>query len=195
MEIVLPLRVVPQPTPNLQEGGDCGACVLGGLLGREVAGIYKMFQGGTCKSFHWREMHDALLHSRAIGLLDRVITDVPCWLADFHPTLAAWGLPSTSQSIAWFDYVTMAFDAGYYGLAMVDIFKKGYSGAGTNHWVMLVGARHRREPFANDSGARIYHELLVSCSSRTTPVEEWVECTDFLAQRGGFNLLLARPTR
>lgn len=195
MEVVLARRVVAQPVPNLQHGGDCGACVLGGLVGKSVQWVYDTFQEGRYKSFHWREMHDALLRAERFGLLDRVVTDVPIWPASFHQSMASWCLPNTAMSLAWFAYVTMAFDAGYYGLALVDIHKRGMYGGGTNHWVLLAGARERREPFEDGGGSRIDNELLISCSSTRTPDEEWVEVSDFLRERGGFNLLLARPAQ
>ena len=39
-ELILPLRVVPQPTPQINKGGDCGACVLAGLSGLTVEQVY-----------------------------------------------------------------------------------------------------------------------------------------------------------
>ncbi len=191
-EVVLKRRVVPQPVPHVFAGGDCGACVLGGLTGKTVKEVYDIFQDGKVAPFHWHAMYSALWEAKSLGLVDRIITAVPMWVDNAHDGFWSWGLPSTMQSLAWFAYLQMGLDAGYYALALVDADKKGLNGHGTNHWVMLVGARTRRIPFEN--GATIEHDVLVSCSSTKTPDEEWVEVGDFLKERGGFNLLLARPT-
>lgn len=192
-EVVLSRRVVPQPVPHLQPGGDCGACALGGLLGKGVQEVYDLFMGGEAKSFHWKGMYDALWTAESRGWIDRLITAVPIWPWRLHEPFCEWGLHAGFQNLAWFAYVQMAVDAGYYGLALVDIDKKGPFGGGTNHWVMIAGARSREEPHEDGGGASIHHEVLVSCSSKRTPDEEWVDCGDFLIHRGGFNLLLARP--
>lgn len=194
-EVVLVHRAVPQPVPNLQPGGDCGACVLAGLLGKGVQEVYDTFKDGKALSFHWRDMHDALWKAESHGLLDRIVTDVAMWPWTGAAPFIEWGLHSGYQSIAWFNYLTMALDAGYYGLAMVDIHKKGCFGGGTDHWVLLCGARVRKEPFEDGKGASIKQEVLVSCSSTRTPDEEWVEASRFLIDRGGFNVLLARPVK
>jgi len=193
-ETVLTRRVTPQPSPEVHKGGDCGACVLSGLLGKSVPDVYVLFQEGKCDSFHWHKMREALWTARSMGLVDRIVTDVPMWPGTIPEMVASWGMHSGFQCLAWFAYVQMALDAGYYGLAMVDIHKKGAHGGGTNHWVMVCGARTRREPSeAVPGAASIVQEVLVSCSSRTTPDEEWVEVDRFLIERGGFNLHLARP--
>ncbi len=192
-EVVLPRRVVRQPKPHVNPGGDCGACVLAGLLGTEVGDVYERFRGGKCESFHWHAMRTALWEARSAGLVDRIVTDVPMWPANVPDMAAAWGWHSGYQSLAWASYVEMAVDAGYYGIAMVDVHKKGAHGGGTNHWVMLCGSRERTEPMS-DGAAEIKNEVLVSCSSSTTPDEEWVGVQDFLRERGGFNVLLVRPT-
>lgn len=40
-KLILPLRVVPQPIPAIYVEGDCGACVLAGLLGIGIQEVYK----------------------------------------------------------------------------------------------------------------------------------------------------------
>jgi hypothetical protein len=39
--VILPRRVKPQPVPGIVEGGDCGACVLGGLFDLSVEEVYE----------------------------------------------------------------------------------------------------------------------------------------------------------
>jgi hypothetical protein len=83
----------------------------------------------------------------------------------------------------------MAIDAGYYGLTTVNFAKAGQA---PDHFVLLAGVRKWLEEREDGSGT--YHpEVLVSCSARSTPALEWVSASEFLKQRGGFNLLLARP--
>lgn len=47
-ESVLPLRVVPQPTPDVCAGGDC---VLAGLTGLEVPEVYQRIRDGKVQTF------------------------------------------------------------------------------------------------------------------------------------------------
>jgi hypothetical protein len=138
-------------------------------------------------------MDAALWTAKRDGLVDRFIADVPMWPQNAHPPFSEWGLHGGLQNLEWHAYVRMAIEAGYYGLAMVDIDKRGPFGGGTNHWVLICGARERWVPFADGGGAHGHNEVLVSCSSRRTPDEEWVDAGDFLKERGGFNVILARP--
>ena len=199
-EIALPRRVRPQCVPFMQNGGDCGACVLGGLLGLSIGETYESYNNGKIGSFHWSSMRDALWTAESRGILDRVITDVPVWPWSINQPFCEWGMHAGFMSIAWFHYVSMAIEAGYYGLALVDIHKKGPFGGGTDHWVLVCGARVRRVPMENSKpddthvDYRIDNEILISCSSTRTADEEWVGPGKFLTERGGFNLLLARPT-
>lgn len=198
MITVLPRRVVPQPLPEVHPGGDCGACVLGGLMGLDVAEVYRRYgehdEDGAPRAFSYLTMERALWKAEQEGRLDRLITDVPLW-PDRSARLLPWGLPGWCQNLAWFRYVRMAIDAGYYGIANVVHAKSGPLGV-PDHWVLLVGARVRTERRTTDAGTDYWtseHEVLVSCSSTTTSDEEWVVERDFLRERGGFNLLLARP--
>lgn len=186
--VVLPRRVIPQPTPNLYPIGDCGACVLGGLFGLTVPEVYARFRGKV-ESFSWWEMHKALYQADSEGLADRIVTATPDWPQTTHPATRAWGTPSTMVNLEWFSYIRMAIDAGYYALANVDSTRSGIGGSGPNHWVLLCGTRVVRP---EECGV-IRQEVLVSCSSRSTPDEEWVWGLEFLRDRGGFNVLLARP--
>lgn len=194
-EVILPRRVVPQPIPELHTGGDCGACVLAGLLGLPIADVYSRYgrqrEDSTANAFSWPEMNKALWKAAADGFLDRHIEDVPVWIGNAKDCFMNWGFPSWQQNLAWFNYVRMAVDAGYYGIASISHGRRGPIDGYGDHWVLIVGARRREEE--REHGRAIEHELLVSCSSTTTPDEEWVIERDFLRERGGFNLLLARP--
>lgn len=192
-ETILPRRVIPQPTPALYPGGDCGACVLGGALAMSVAQVYgDLADGGKVDAFSWWDMRQALYNARAQGLIDRLIDDVPVWPVRAGAML--YGAPSWQMNLQWFAYLTMAMDAGYYGAACVCSDKGGPLRGQEDHWVLLCGTRARRVS-VGDCAARIDNEVLVSCSSRATPDEEWVGELDFLRRRGGFNMLLFRPAR
>ncbi len=192
---ILPRRSLRQPVPFAYSRGDCGACVLGGLLGLDVHVVYSALIGEV-KSIGFLDMERALNAARGEGLIDRLITAMPLWPADVPAWTMAFGLPSWYQGLHWFAYVRLALDAGYYAIACVDHGRHGPFAGGPDHWVLLVGVRDRWEE-KTDSDGNLYevgqHELLVSCSSTSTPDEEWVEAHDFLRDRGGFNLLLARP--
>lgn len=201
--VLLPRRVVPQPTPELVPGGDCGACVLAGALGLTVEDVYARLQdptpNGKPTSFGHHRMSDALKHAfYREKLAARFIDEMPTW-APISDGMRSWGNPGWMVSGAWWAYLRMALEAGYYALTIVDIDKKGPLGGGGNHWVMLCGTRlnwtrrtyeHEGQTHETSSGA---YEVLVSCSSRRTPAEEWVEAGHFLRDRGGFFLFLVKP--
>lgn len=191
--VVLPRRVVPQPTPELNVGGDCGACVLAGLTDLSVADVYaKLREDGKVISFSQYTMASAIRAGRYAKprLFSRIIEDAPSWRV--HEILRQFGDAGWMQSMPWFQYLTMAFESGYYAIACVRHDKTGPMSGGTDHWVLLVGSRVRWE-LNEDGTGRGSYEVLVSCSSRSTPDEEWVEAGQFLKERGGFNCLLARP--
>ena len=181
MQIVLPLRVTKQPTPAVYPGGDCGPCALAGLTDLTVREVYEDLIGKIAPP-HFEAMRHILLQGQITGMFDRVIVDpatfqLPLWLQ-------SWGSAAHLSASAWFHYVLMAVDAGYYGLAMVRLDRSGVHSAGPDHWVMICGAR-----------IDAHREVLVSCPARDRPDEEWVEAGEFLRARGGYNLLLVRPTK
>jgi hypothetical protein len=188
--VLLPRRVVHQPTPELHPGGDCGACVLAGLTDYSIEDVYRKLdpKHDTPKSFYRGSMLEALRIAKwERGRIRSYIETCPTWAP--HPGMRAWGNPSWMVSGQWLQYVTMALEAGYYAITQVDAEKKGPLGGGTNHWVMLCGTRVF---WKDDCGE---YQVLVSCSSRSTPDEEWVECGPFLQERGGFDVILARPEK
>lgn len=191
-EVVLPKRVAPQPLPAIVDGGDCGACVLAGIMDISVEEAYGLRNEPAPFSYHG--MTKALDEAERRGLLDRVVDDIPMWPHRFHQSLAYWGFPSWQQNQAWIGYVRMALDAGYYGIAHVDHGQKGLEGGDPDHVVMICGVRHYSTPHPTLEGAGVGHqEVLVSCSSTTTPDEEWVSVLDFLRKRGGYNAVFVRP--
>jgi len=186
-EVVLPRRVREQPTPNLNPGGDCGPCCLAGVLGWTVPEVYERLRKGQVGTIGYADMQTVLHRD---DLFDRKLTEAPlCW--ETYEIQRAFGQQAHHQGMAWFSYVRMAVDAGYYGIANVDHARGGPLGRGPDHWVLVCGAR-LRGPGEGKSG-RVYQEVLVSDSARSTAGESWVDADDFLRERGGFNLLLCRP--
>jgi hypothetical protein len=189
-EVVLPLRVVPQPTPSVNANGDCGACVLAGLLRITPAEVYPLCEiDPVTVNLGYERMRRALLDGRYRGDFDRLVTECPEWPQDIQ-SMRTYGNSSRCQAMEWFGYVRLGFDAGYYAIANVDHSRQGDA---PNHWALLVGAREVWPD--GDKGGAIHQQVLVSCSARSTPDEEWVEVRDFLQQRGGFNVYLVRPTK
>lgn len=198
-EIVLPRRVVPQPTPFIVPGGDCGACVLAGVLGISIERVYDDLREKR-DSIHYSEMQRLLRVADSRGLARGYCDDPPIWIPFGASTgFFTFGLNSWHMTGAWFRYLTMAFEAGYYAIAGVNHEKAGPMSHGRDHWVLLCGARSRFEPrpcTCSDPNCRAgsyENEILVSCSSRATPDEEWVTPHDFLRNRGGLDALLVRP--
>lgn len=190
--VILPRRVVRQPKPNLNPGGDCGACVLAGVLQLEgPQGVYDQFMDGKPQSLGWHEQADLLGKLYWNGVLDRVITDVPHWPNEAPPFLQAFGISAVQQSMAWFRYMRMAFDAGYYGVLPWDYSGSGPLGHGTDHVVLACGVRE--ESVALDNGVgRIEQQILISCSA-AHPEGKWYSKLDILKRHGGFNAILVRP--
>lgn len=181
-EIILPKRVVPQPTPSIYPNGDCGACVLGGLLSMTVPEVYKHFEVDIPKEHISYEVMRRALYDKKF---DRKVIHHPEWPESIQ-SMRTYGNPSWGQAMEWYEYLRMGLDAGYYVIANVDYSKQGEA---PDHWVLIVGAH---EIYPEEQGA-IREQVLVSCSARSSPDEEWVDIRDFLRQRGGFNVFLARP--
>ena len=193
-ETTLPRRSLSQPHPYLVEGGDCGACALGGLIGLpSPADVYALF--GETRSLQWTEQRQVLCNASSRGLVDRLVDGTPLWPHAAPQFDLAWGLPGWwCQSGEWFRYVRMAMDAGYYGVATV-AWDGGGPRSPVNHAVLLCGARERQELHPSVPGASsLKTEILVSCSARGGDAQ-WVGAHEFLRDSGGFNVLLARPAR
>lgn len=191
-EVVLPRRVVQQPTPALYEEGDCTACVLAGLLNLPIDEIYQRFMDGEHRPMAWTIMHRALWEARAEGLIDRLVDEIPTW--QVRTPHRFWGSPSWAGWGRWFDYVCMAIEAGYYAVAFVRFDRDGPP-SDPDHAVLICGVREYEIPHPTmEEASVIEKELLISCSSTKSDDEEWVSADEFLKQRGGYNVLLARPS-
>lgn len=188
--MILPLRVTPQPKPPIWEGGDCGACVLSGLLGIDVSAVYAKYRPEK-QPFSWITMRQALWDAHSEGLIERFTDRVPFW-PDVE-AVRTFGDPGWMAGPYWFDWVSMGIDAGYYGLANV-VMEGGGVNRLPDHWLMICGWREVDVPGRTpNAGTWVSRQLLLSCSSTRTPAEEWIDHSDFLRERGGYNLFLVRP--
>ena len=193
-EINLPLRVHPQPQPHLSPGGDCAACCIAGLCGIRPEQVYSRLMDGRVEPPSYPEYRQILEQALQLGLIRRYNTDVPFWTVPHY--YMAFGPCGYISHPEWFRYLWMAFEAGYYGLASVSFNKEGSRGQvppRTDHIVLLCGARQLEIPHPTLPGARIEDQVLVSCSAKSSPKEEWVPAQDFLSQRGGYNVILVKP--
>jgi hypothetical protein len=200
--------------PPISPGGDCGACVLSGLLGITVDAAYELQleaadrddDAWTPRSFTPPLMRDTLEVARWRDLVDRFVDQAPTWPDSGWLKDRCFGTHPERQSARWWEWLTMAFDAGYYAIAIVCMDGHGYytphseQGRGGynvgDHWLAIVGSRLRHEEKVLKSGTKCgqYHrEILLSCSSTRTPDEEWVEAGRFIRERGGFHPFLIRP--
>ncbi|HLZ49115.1 MAG TPA: hypothetical protein VKP61_00050 [Candidatus Acidoferrum sp.] len=147
----------------------------------EVAEVYKAFDSTGITNVH--EMARCLRCAAHFGQADRILDISAKW--GFRTGCDSFGHAAYFDYIPWFNYLRMAADAGYYGLAMVDF--EGRGGPETNHWVLICGARTK--------GMRVNEtitgEILTSCSVRG---ERWYEACEFLKKMGGYDTLLVRPS-
>lgn len=181
-ELVLPRRARKQPQPLICNGGDCGACSLGGALDIDVPALYERFSstGITNRG----EMARCLRCAVSYGLADRIIDTPAEWPANRY--MHSFGSPASHEAQPWFNQVRMAIDAGYYGVTMVDYEMQG--GPDTNHWNMIAGARTKGSVL-NEA---LSGEILLSCSVRG---ERWIDAREFLRTMGGYDVLFVRPER
>src|SRR5271154_6996719 len=101
--VVLPNRVKPQPTPDLVQGGDCGACVIGGALNVSIEDVYDKIKEER-KTLE--DMDRVLRVAVSLGYADRII-QIPCSWPTYWPS-GSFGNLGYMNAIGWFAYVRMA---------------------------------------------------------------------------------------
>lgn len=181
-------RVVKQPSPKIFNGGDCGACVLAGLFNKSPQWVYDELQGEV-KPFSHITMEMALSKASSVGVLSRRIRQVPHWPSDDYQL--TWGSPSWLQDQHWAEYISMAIDAGYYGIAHINMDGNGPLRE-TDHLVLICGYKEEVIPVLDGKAGKYQHSILVSCSARH-PEGKWYEVSDYLKHYGGFNCHLVKP--
>ena len=217
-EIILPLRVNPQALPALWKGGDCGACVLGGIFNLPTQAVYEQIQRAVYEDYYeqeWTEarsftpqcMEKALRVAEKQGLATDIRTQPQHFVRERDYVSRCFGEYPEHHAKQWHEAVTVHLEAGYYAIVMVNMMGESYyshKDDGTilvnagDHWQIIVGARTRRVERILDSGTRTWstvREVLTSCSSTRTPDEEWTEAADFIRRKGGFHPYFVRPAR
>lgn len=186
-------RMVPRnPSPSIVPGGDCGACVLAGLLGSSNPRDGYLFDRKNAPAayehFSMKETLTGLYYQKEA--LIHIVMEPPVWLPGHSFEL--WkGLPAISMSLEWFAYITMAIQAGYYGIASVS-----HNGEGrhSDHFIMIAGVKNEVH-YDDESRTCGVHKnfLLIRDSSLAHEPEYWLEVGTYLEYYGGFNTFLAKP--
>ncbi len=204
-EVSLPRRPPKNPQPCVVSCGDCGACVIAGLLGITVEDAYELHASGYYgrgpldttpakempkrSAFSYHSMRSTLMAAMYDGKFDRAILDTPLWLLGANVEVnGAFGVSAVLQSIEVRAYWLAMFDAGYYGVGQV-VMHGGGPDAGVDHWVMLCGFRRRA-----GEGSEILEEVLVGDSALSQPQERWIGANTFLRKHGGFMAFFVRPS-
>jgi hypothetical protein len=167
--------------------------VIAGLLRKTVSEVYAEIYEGNPQAPSRPDTVRALHRAKSLHLIHRLVETTPIW-----PTsedYLAFGPAGYLHNLEWFAYATMAMEAGYYGIASVVFGKTGSRGTcppATDHLVLLCGVREVSVE-VREGVHRIDQQVLVSCSAKSSPDEEWVEVRDFLTNRGGYNAMWAQP--
>jgi hypothetical protein len=193
-EIVLPRHVPRNPEPKIYLGGDCGACVLSALTNIPVAEIYAIARDDKKVSPFGLQNMISALNTLGRQYFYHHITTFPNWINEVYRW--PFGFSACQMNLAWFDYVRVAIEAGYYGICEVNMRGEGdLNGRGceTDHWVLLCGVRITKHPATIPGAFMLDDEVLIRDSSRTMPAERWMESSDFLIRHGGFQTILVKP--
>jgi len=158
---------------GIATGGDCGACCIGAVANKSVAEVYNEVYG---------EVRNGLDYDDIIRALKHYDFEFDVALPkDLRPTAERWkqfGNPSWFNFISWCDNAYGKINAGYVGIAQVNINGKGCLEDFTDHWVIINGITY------GESGAgKIVH---VSCPSNRV---HDMPAKDFLRFHGGYNAI------
>ncbi len=117
-ELRLPRLPHPQPSQTLHQGGDCGACVIGGLLGLPVPEVYQRYsttKEGAPEHFNPVSTRQALQKALCERLLKRIAVEIPWFQVPL--SLENHGPAGWTMLLGWYERLAMAIDGGYYGVA------------------------------------------------------------------------------
>lgn len=200
-EIILERRSLSQPSPYIVNGGDCGACVLSGLLNISVKEAYTLHQVPD----NMPKEHPFSLYTmkKTLEMLSppfssnfiHTVTEIPIWPFDYLlPTQSSFGLLGLTMFCSWKNYLIAMLHGGFYGVTQV--FNNGHFQLNhdnsvnayplTNHWVIICGWRNAK---INNS---FEDQILISNSASNSPKEEWIEIQHFLKHWGGFNCMYVK---
>ena len=213
-ESVLPRRPPKNPQPCIVEGGDCGACVLAGVLGITPLEVYDLHESGRysgggdiskLSAFNFHSMYRTLKKMASItqehcsGVprrLEHALVEIPIWPFTCHEMNTQFGLPGKMQSRAWLEHAKAMVSSGYYGIAQVKNGGKSElkNYGETDHWLTIAGWRCTYET----SDVPVPHgtyktHILIADSALSQPLEQWITAHDFLNVWGGFAAFWAKP--
>lgn len=192
VEKILPLRSKHKLPVSIVKNGDCTYCCIAGLLGVEIEKVYEL-----CVQYGVTEKYEPLTHEFGIpnllgelidkNWLNAFIDHVPFWPQQYL-NIQSYGFQGHMFWKPWFDYISMAIDAGYYGLLSVNCYGTG----GVNdHTVLLKGYRTRWVDNPNFKGSLVLHSEL--CISDPNKEEDgWFLCETYLKNYGGYDVILVR---
>jgi hypothetical protein len=206
---------------SLSDGGDCGACVIAGVLNISIEEAYELhcsgeYYGGKpipkISSWNRQSMRRTLEcladnwgNQLPAPLFEHVVTDCPIWPFDSPHTSVGmgFGLTAGMQFSPWADYIRAMLMGGFYGITTV--FNNGYHGeirhyGQTDHWVMIKGWQYvfvqNEDPKTKELSSGHYsQEICIGNSARNSPQEEWMDLGDFLKYWGGFGAMWAKPMK
>jgi len=220
-EISLSRRPPKNPIPSLNDGGDCGACVLAGILNISIEKAYDLHRSGeyyggkpipkvSCFNFHsmirtLESLTNDLGHKdESETFLEHCVTDIPLWTIDQLHEISgvSFGVSGAMQYSPWCNMVRAMLAGGYYGICQVydgghKVLNNSYGI--TNHWIMIAGWRyvyvkHTDHKVEGNALGHYEQEILIGNSSNAHPQEQWLPADDFLKFWGGFGVLWAKPT-
>jgi len=195
--LLLKKRSTYNPKPFIIEGGDCGACALGGLFDMKVKDVYDYLYDEP-RSFSYLDIHKFLSNKKEEGKCD-FMDDLPkLGYDEYRPYYMQFGLPSHNFTLPWYKRVKERLDDGYIGICSVNFKLNGHIEGMTDHWVLIVGyevlKKFRTMKVDGEDYPYDYAQdnVIVSCSAHSTPELQFVNKFDFLKYRGGWNAMFVR---
>jgi len=206
-------HAIHQPSPRFHSYGDCGACCLAGAVGWTAErlpelyeGSLQPFHGGSTRTYkdsplNWQDLigkggpwlHNKLRLIEPV-VIDPVGPDMSRWQQDLHNP---WATAPWSLIDPWFHRLRLYLQSGYVGMTTITFegdgpYEKRSDGSmfnrGTNHWVLLNGAKAIREQ-RGDGGFTQVEMVRVSCSVKG---DYWANAREFLTLYGGYWLAFIR---
>lgn len=198
--IYLDKKVPRNYDSSLNKQGDCGACVLAGLLSITVEQAYELHESGSYYGGEPIPKISALSRSSMLRTLEKLESNKQIQHLVQHTPIfpfsvykeqgSPFGLSAGLQFDAWTDYIRILLTAGYYGVAQV--YNNGHNQntlneyGMTNHWVLIKGWRMQWRYDEKGSGSG-QQEICISNSARNAQHEQWIYVGDFLKNWGGFD--------
>ena len=209
-EILLGIQQVPQPSPAKNNGGDCFACSLTAafrhlfpeteidfdkIWGAFTTTYYKSEK--TCTDNTWSGLERA---TRAVAnQYDlRIEVDHDILIPRFRPDTWSHAWFSYAPQGEWTEAVERYLRSGYVILTEINFagvgpVSRGEGGRlyfnGTNHIVVVDGARQIWEKFEDGQGSSLNYYVHVVCSSKGA---YWIRTLDFLKDHGAAGWFLLR---